>query len=360
MSKPIPLFIVVLLFACSIFFSKCQKEYSYEGGPVGNTNGSAVFTCTGITVMGNYYTTTSLDQTNTIQLQVNVTTAGTFSVSTNTSNGIQFSAAGAFTSTGLQTITLKGSGTPVATGAFNFNSSASTVCSFTITVITAPVLMAGYTLEGAPGNCTNANVKGNYVSMKPLTISNYVDVSVNVISAGAYTLTTDTIDGINFSASGAFTTTGIQTVTLTGSGTPVGPGNLVFTPINGASHCTFDITVVNPDPLATYVLESGFGNPSPCIHTVGGNYTVNTPLSNSNFISMRVYVTVPGNFTVATNNIDGIMFSFTGTFTTLGSQLLQLTGRGTPAASGTYSFIPQIVGPHPLGGQSCAVDILVN
>jgi hypothetical protein len=360
MSKSISLFIVVLLFACCIFFSKCQKEYSYEGGPIGNTTASAVFTCTGITVMGNYYTATSLDQTNTVQLQVNVTIAGTFNVSTNTSNGIKFSASGIFTSMGLQTITLNGSGSPVATGAFNFNPSASTVCSFTITVITAPVIMAGYTLEGAPGDCTNANVKGNYVSMKPLTISNFVDVSVKVISAGAYTLTTDTIDGINFSASGTFTTTGVQTVTLTGSGTPVGPGNLVFTPINGASHCTFDITVVNPDPLATYVLESGFGNPTPCIHTIEGNYTVNIPLSNSNFISMRVFVTVPGNFTIATNKIDGIMFSFTGTFTTLGSQLLQLTGSGTPAASGTYSFFPQIVGPHPLGGQSCAVAILIN
>ena len=117
MSKSISLFIVVLLFVCSLFFSKCQKEYSYEGGPVGNTTGSAVFTCTGITVMGNYYTATSLDQTNTVQLQVNVTIAGTFSVTTNTSNGIKFSASGAFTGTGLQTITLNGSGAPVSSPA---------------------------------------------------------------------------------------------------------------------------------------------------------------------------------------------------------------------------------------------------
>ena len=361
-------FASLFLLACVMFFTTCKKEYSYEGGPInGNATGTAVFTllgaggtCTGSIVTGKYYMSTPLDATNIIELQVDVTTVGTYSVSTNSGNGIQFSTSGNFTVTGVQTITLTGSGTPSSAGSFNYTTPVGMGCFFTIDVTTAPIIMADFTLAGAPNVCTNANVKGTYVSGKALTISNYVDVSVNVISVGAYTLSTDTIDGINFSAIGTFTTTGIQTVSLTGSGTPNVPRNLTFTPKAGLSHCTFDVTIVNPDPLATYVLESGFGNPSPCIYTLSGNYTSGVTLSNSNFVTIHVFVTVVGNFTIATNTVDGMMFSYTGTFTTLGAQVVQLAGSGTPVSPGLYTLIPQIVGPHPIGGQACAFDMTVN
>lgn len=369
MNKHISVFIASLfLLACVMFFTTCKKEYSYEGGPVnGNGTGTAVFTllgaggtCTGSIVTGNYYVSIPLDAGNTIELQVDVTTVGTYTVNTNSANGIHFSTAGTFTTTGVQTIILSGSGTPVAAGNFNFITPVGLGCSFTITVITAPIIMADFTLAGAPNVCTNANVKGTYVSGKALTISNYVDLTVNVISVGAYTLSTDTIDGIHFSATGTFTTTGIQTISLTGSGTPNVPRNLTFTPMSGLSHCTFDITVVNPDPLATYVLESGFGNPSPCIYTLSGNYTAGVALSNSEFVTIHAFATVAGNFTVVTNTVNGMMFSYTGTFTNAGAQLVQLAGSGKPVAAGTYTFIPQIVGPHPIGGQSCGFVVTVN
>lgn len=369
MNKLFSLFIASLfLLVCTIFFTTCKKEYSYEGGPPnGNASGSAVFTlvgaggnCTGSIVMGNYYVNTALDANDIVDLQVDVTKIGTYSVSTNSVNGFKFSASGTFTTTGVQTITLSGSGTPASAGNFNFTIPVGLGCSFTITVTATPIKMADFTLAGASNECTNANVKGIYISGKALAISNYVDVSVNVISVGAYTLSTDTIDGISFSASGTFTSLGIQIVSLPGSGTPDVPRNLTFTPITGSSHCTFNVTVVNPDPLATYVLESGFGNPSPCIYTVSGIYTAGIPLSNSNFVTIHVFVTVIGNYTIATNTINGITFSYTGAFTTTGAQLAQLNGISTPVTPGTYSFIPQIVGPHPLGGQACAFDIPVK
>lgn len=367
MNKHISFFIAFLfLLACVMIFSTCKKEYSYEGGTV-NGNPTAVFTllgaggtCTATIVMGNNYVSIPLDAGNTIELQVDVTTVGIYSVSTNSANGIHFSTSGTFTTTGVQTIILTGSGTPLAAGNFNFTTPVGLGCSFTITVTTAIKPMANFTLAGAPNNCTNANVKGTYVSVKPLTISNYVDVTVDVISVGPYTLSTDTLDGIYFSATGAFATTGIQTVSLTGSGTPNLPRNLTFTPKAGLSHCTFDITVVNPDPLATYVLESGFGNPSPCIYTLSGNYTAGVTLTNSEFVTIHAFATVAGNFTVATNTVNGMMFSYTGTFTTAGAQLVQLAGSGKPLAAGTYTFIPQIVGPHPIGGQACAFVVTVN
>ena len=223
-----------------------------------------------------------------------------------------------------------------------------------------PVANGSFTLVGAPNNCQNFVLYGVYTPGTPLVSSHWVDVLVNVTTIGNYTLTTDTLDGIWFSGSGTFTSTGNQTITLAGNGTPELARNLTFTVLGVGSTCTFKITVANPGPLAVYVLESGFGNPNPCIQTVSGTYSVNTPLSNSNTVSVRVYVVYLGNFTIATNIVNGMMFSYTGRFTTIGAQDVTLSGSGMPASRGTYTLTPEIVGPHPIGGEACAFFITVN
>jgi len=53
-------------------------------------------------------------------------------------------------------------------------------------------------------------------------------------------------------------------------------------------------------------------------------------------------------------------FSYSGVFTSPGAQVVILKGSGTPMTAGTYTFIPQIVGPHPLGGETCAFNIEVQ
>ncbi len=53
-------------------------------------------------------------------IQVNVTSVGQYSITTNTVNGIYFSANGTFRSTGLQTIELRSSGTPINYGEFTY------------------------------------------------------------------------------------------------------------------------------------------------------------------------------------------------------------------------------------------------
>ena len=123
--KSFSLFIAyLLLLAFTIIYTSCEKEYSYEGGPTtGMAGGTAVYTlegdggnCTGPIINGTYTTGTALQPSNNIQLRVNVTTIGTYTLSTILVNGIQFSTSGNFTVTGLQTITLTGSGTPLTAG----------------------------------------------------------------------------------------------------------------------------------------------------------------------------------------------------------------------------------------------------
>lgn len=361
---------LLLLVISSLLFITCAKEYSYEGGPVspGSSVGTATYTlvgaggtCLGSVIAGNYFTGTALDVTNTITLQVDVSVIGTYSLATGTINGFQFTGSGTFTATGVQSITLTGAGTPGAPGDFTFSTPANSICSFIVTVKDAPPVQAVYTLAGAPNDCQPFVVNGDYHPGKVLNNFNTVDVTVDVTALGAYKISTDTQDGISFTLSGSFTKLGKQVISLVGSGTPDFARNLVFTPQAsiGSSKCTFALTVTDASPLATYVIESGVGT-STCVFTMAGTYAANTPLTPAHTMTIRVTATVIGNYTIATNSVNGMMFARSGTFTVIGQQNVALEGSGTPLAAGTFTFTPRIVGPSPIGGTTCSLNLVVN
>jgi hypothetical protein len=95
--------------------------------------------CDGLTVNGSYITGVSLGLGNTVTIGVNVFAPGGYHFVTGTVNGYRFSARGTFTATGLQTVILRGAGTPVSAGMDDFIVCAgSEMCSFTVTVQEAP------------------------------------------------------------------------------------------------------------------------------------------------------------------------------------------------------------------------------
>jgi hypothetical protein len=340
-----------------LLFSKCKKEYSYEGGTAVFSMVSNSGSCAA-GLSGNYHSGVPLSNTNTVQLQVDVTTPGIFSLQTNTRAGILFSTSGSFADTGIQTITLTGTGTPDSVGDFVFTPEIPASCNFTVTVNMQQIILANYTLTGAPNQCTNAQVNGQYLTGAALTGANFMVLQVDVISPGDYTIHTDTLNGISFSASGTFSQTGLQTVTLAGSGNPTNAGNLVFTPRgNNGSGCAFNLTILNSGPPATYVIVSG---QNLCVGTPAGAYTAGVPLSAANTYTLEVFVTALGNFTIATKTVYGIYFYYTGTFTSLGDQTVTLTGYGTPTSIGNFTFTPEIVGPAPLGGDACDFSLPVK
>lgn len=218
---------------------------------------------------------------------------------------------------------------------------------------------ASFTLSGDPGECTIALKAGSFIAGSSNS-TNSVTVSVNVAKTGTYSISTDTLDRIYFAASGRFTRTGVQNVELKGYGTPTEALNLKFTPSKGFSQCDFNLSVLPPGPLGTYVIESGFGNPNPCTYVVNGNYVKGTALSSTNTVRISVTSITLGSFAIATEAVNGMRFYYSGTFTTTGSQYVNLQGSGIPLAQGTYSFSPTIVGPAPLGGQACAFTISVQ
>lgn len=106
-------------------------EFTFAGSPNA---------CMDFSVNGNYVIDVALTAANTVDIKVNVTTAGTYALTTVASNGISFTGTGTVL-TGEQIITLKGSGTPLSEGTTTLpvthNGSG---CSFTVEVLaTAPV-----------------------------------------------------------------------------------------------------------------------------------------------------------------------------------------------------------------------------
>ncbi len=146
-----------------VAFTSCEKEMSTEtpiDDSAGTQSGSAEFTmagqplpCTTPLISGDYLVNTALNPSNTVTINVDVTTIGDYTISTGLINGIKFVATGMFAATGPQTITLFGTGTPLApiTGTYVPGREG---CSFSITPLTAVVAPVGpifydATIDGA-------------------------------------------------------------------------------------------------------------------------------------------------------------------------------------------------------------------
>lgn len=114
--------------------SSCKKEFSIE-----KASGSlkdSLNNCSPIEVAGHYKAGTAVASSdNYVNIKVNVTKTGSFSIFTDTSNGFSFSASGTFHQTGIQQIKLKASGTPLVNSSTFFNCYFDTsTCTFSIPV----------------------------------------------------------------------------------------------------------------------------------------------------------------------------------------------------------------------------------
>jgi len=232
---PLVLFIILI---------SCQKETSFEKGnstaSVGSLATDASGNCLGAVISGTYYKDTALKASNYVDVTVQVDTAGSYTISTDTVNGYYFKASGTFTATGTQTVRLVGGGKPLATGSNIFTVTYNgTVCDFTI-LVTAPAGgSAAFTIT-----CTGATPAGTYVVGTALTAGNTITLNVNVTTAGTWSVTTaPAVNGLVFSNTGTFATTGTNTITLNGTGTPAAAGTFTFTVTGGTGTCTFQCTV---------------------------------------------------------------------------------------------------------------------
>jgi hypothetical protein len=300
-------------FSVSFLSGAPAAVFTYAGG---------TGTCTAPGINGTYGIGAPLGTGNYVDLAVNVTTPGAYTVSTNSANGISFSGSGTFTAGGGsgQVIRLIGNGTPTSSGSFAYTPSGG--CSFTINVTTAGGTSI-YTLD-----CSTAVVAGTYTAGSPLGAGNTITIKANVTSAGTYSISIPVINGMIFSTSGTFAVGSNQTIVLTGSGIPAAAGSNNIT--IGAGGCSVPVNTVAPPP-ALFNLT--------CNSTaVSGSYVVGTLLTTSNKVVVEVNVSSAGAYTITSNTMNGMTFSKTGVFSGTGIQNVTLTGNGTPVAAGTDNF----------------------
>ena len=330
--------LIAIVTTTAFFFISCQKELTFnsDGISVGTLKKSPTGDCTPAIVNGIFKVDSVLNNTNYVDVQVDVTIAGTFDVKSDTINGYSFHKSGSVP-TGLNVIRLYASGKPLAAGVNTFTIQYGTsTCSFSITVAGNGTPAAVFTLGGAPGNCTIASLNGTYVAGQAMTATNSIQLSVNVTTPGTYSITTTTVNAVVFTASGIFTTTGVQNVLLGASGTPTAAGGFNYPVSNGAPSCNFLITYTATISAAAYTLG---GSPGNCTGVIlAGTYTAGTVLTVANTAQLTVIVTAPGTYSISTTTVNGVSFAVTGTFTVAGTQNVILVGSGTPVNSGTFTF----------------------
>jgi hypothetical protein len=114
---------------------------------------------------------------------------------------------------------------------------------FSVDTVKNPGALALGTLKDSLGDCQPITISGNYIvdsALKPAT--NYVTVQVNVVTTGQYVISTDVQNGYSFKDTGYFVKTGLQSVTLKGSGKPIQGATSLFTVTFDSSYCMFQIT----------------------------------------------------------------------------------------------------------------------
>jgi hypothetical protein len=257
-----------LIFSVAIsilFFSNfsCSKEESLENSQgeqaVGSLQSGSTGECLPKAIQGAFIANKALASSNFIEVDVDVITEGSYTIFTDTVNGYYFTGSGDFSSTGVNTIILEGKGKPLAEGVDNFTVIFdSTFCNIEVAVLPASAASpASFTLQPSDTGCMNASVLGDYVRTVPLNSTNKVDIEVNVSSIGSYTISTVSTNGMTFSSSAAFTTKGVQTVSLMGSGAPANAGAISIPLSVGGASCSFIVNVDNdgttqPPPTETY------------------------------------------------------------------------------------------------------------
>jgi hypothetical protein len=231
-------------------------------------------------------------------------------------------------------------------------------CTFVVDVLAPPPPQAVFEF-GTTGPCNGTTVAGTYIAGIPVTANgNTVSFTINVISTGSYDITSSGNNGLQFSDSGYFSTTGPRIVLLHASGTPTVAGTFNYTTSTstGITGCTFSVTATGNSNNAVFTFG---GAPGTCTGaTLSGSYTTGVAVSAAagDSISLTVNVTTVGAYAIQTGNINGFGFNGSGVFGSPGVQLITLYGSGTPNQQGTYTFTPSSSG----SATGCVFTVPVN
>ncbi|HEU0065441.1 MAG TPA: hypothetical protein VFQ58_10430 [Flavisolibacter sp.] len=117
------------------------------------------------------------------------------------------------------------------------------------------------------------------------------------------------------------------------------------------SSCKKELSFEAGKPGIAFMQDS-LGN---CLDkVVNGNYVVGHTLTDSNYISVSLFVQTKGVYSIFTDSVNGYSFKATGSFATTGLVTVRLKGSGKPASAGTDDFLIQF------DSTSCPVSVTVS
>lgn len=220
--------------------------------------------CNAVKVMGDYGDGIALNTSNYIKISITVTRIGAYSISAaaKPDNGYFFEITGTFYSTGTYSVTIPGTGQPVKhTQGANLvdpsddtpdqftivSSGGGTDCNFSVNV-RSTAAHPEYSID-----CAATVVEGMYFEDQPLSStpnptngqSNRIKVTLKNIPASAYgsvaMLETNSVDGFSFKGE-AVLMSSTQDIYLTGTGTPRGLTDKIFTITSNSESSTASCT----------------------------------------------------------------------------------------------------------------------
>ncbi len=169
--------------------------------------------------------------------------------------------------------------------------------------------LASGTLKDSAGTCFTNIVHGTfYNGITPGTDTAYVEIKINVLATGSYTVYTDIQNGFQFADSGIFNTTGINIIKLKPTGTPLVNIPAEFTIMFDTSICSLTVNVGDSSDLHPH------------------DSTDTLPLNNWRFTDSKRGMTYKGLFEV--NYI-----------LTLGTQKILVLSTKDPQVPGDSSFM---------------------
>jgi len=214
-----------------------------------NQDGAAIIepvNCSAIRINGSYIEGTPVNDNNYLEIDLNITKKGSFIISVLSGNGYSFYYTGVALETGTLTVKVPAQGTPALVGENILTFSGISLVPGCEPKITVQEMVAAYTMV-----CSSAVVQGQFFKGQALTASNVIRMNINVSQPGSYNIYTEIKNGISFKASGSFASTGTQTITLLGTGTPtVNEDFQVVIKANttlGSGECSALIPIILPD-----------------------------------------------------------------------------------------------------------------
>ena len=264
------------------------------------------------------------------------TPGGTYDISTILNNGIMFSGKGTLAGyTNNQPITLTASGTPLlgtppgSPTSFRHN--------FGLFSFDRPISGASSNGTAEVNSYSNVSSTGIMLRGYPILDGDVSQtITADVLTPGKYNINAIR-NGVTFSASGTFTGTGNQEITLTASGTPANTEESGSFTTNTTPFVTFTRTTIDESTNGTAVI-SAINSSTP-----SGTIAVATPVSGV-AQTLSVNVTKNGSYSLITTNNNGLTFSGSGSsLGGINTRSIVLTGSGTPIALGNFDFITNTI-----------------